>query len=397
LGLALILYLILFFSSDLIASIYDNSSIAVYLRVIGLMLFLTPFNSVQLGFVYNNMLFKRLLISTLVASIISGAVGIVMAKIGFGAWALVAQTILNSMVSVIMLLILVKWKPRKQFSFNKLKYHFSYGWKLLLSSVLDTLYNEMRSLVIGKRYTVDDLSFYNRGDSYPKTVMTSLNNAVQTVMFPVLSAEQDDLESLKSVMKKTVALSSFIIFPIMAGFAATAESFVRLVLTDKWLPCVPYLQLACLIYAIQPINSCNLQAIKAIGRSDIFLILEVIKKLIGFLLLFLSVIIFKTPMGIAITASIYAPIQLIINVYPNRKLIHYSFLEQLKDIAVPLCMSITMFVIVYLLNTINVALILKIAIQIVAGIVVYVFLSWIFKIPAMYLLISKIKTIMRRK
>ncbi len=246
--MACVLYILLFFAAPFISELYENESIKVYLRVIGLVLFITPFNSVQLGYVYKHMLFKRLLLSTLTASVVSGVIGIIMAMNGFGAWSLVLQTILNSAVSVIMLLILIEWKPKLLFSFQKLKEHFSYGWKLLISSILDTLYNELRSLVIGKRYTVDDLSYYNRGDSYPKTIMTSLNTSVQTVMFPVLSAEQDNPEQVKTVMRKTVALSSYIVFPVMAGFAAVADSFVRLILTDKWLSCVPYLQGACLIY-----------------------------------------------------------------------------------------------------------------------------------------------------
>ena len=389
--LAIVLYIALFFSSPFIAHYYNNESITIYLRVIGIMLFVTPFNTVQLGYVYKNMLFKKLLIATLTASIISGVVGIVMANTGFGAWALVAQTILNSVVSVVMLLILVDWKPKLLFSYIKLKEHFSYGWKLLVSSLLDTFYNEMRSLVIGKRYTSEDLAFYNRGDSYPKTIMTSLNTSVQTVMFPVLSSEQDNREHMKAVMRKTVALSSYIVFPVMAGFAAISDSFVRLVLTDKWLPCVPYLQLACIIYAIQPINSCNLQAIKAIGRSDIFLIIDLIKKGIGFLILFVSAYAFHTPMAIAISSAIYAPVQLLINAYPNKKMINYSLYEQFKDIALPLLMSIIMFFVVSLLNSMPLNIWLKTILQVLAGVVIYVLLSILFRVPAMRMVVDRVK------
>lgn len=396
-GLAVVLYLVLFISAPFIAEQYEKEAIVAYLRVIGVMLFVTPFNTVQLGYVYKHMLFKRLLLSTLVASIVSGLIGILMAVKGFGAWSLVVQTILNSSVSVIMLLILVQWRPKLLFSFQKLKEHFSYGWKLLVSSILDTLYNEMRSLVIGKRYTVDDLSYYNRGDSYPKTIMTSLNTSIQTVMFPVLSAEQDNPEKMKEVMRKTVALSSYVVFPVMAGFAATADSFVRLILTDKWLPCVPYLQLACIIYAIQPINSCNLQAIKAIGRSDIFLIIDLIKKGLGFLILFVSAFAFKTPMAIAVSAALYAPIQLVVNAYPNSKLIHYTFFEQIKDIAVPMAMSVIMFVCVFLLNILNLRLSIRTILQIGLGVGVYFLLSIIFKVPAMDTVISRLKRLFGRK
>lgn len=390
-GLAVVLYAFLFFGAPIVSKIYDNTTITSYLRVIGVVLFVAPFNTVQLGYVYKHMQFKRLLIATLTASIVSGGIGIWMAYSGKGAWALVTQTIVNSSLSAALLFILIEWKPKLLFSIEKLKAHFSYGWKLLVSSLLETIYNEMRSLIIGKRYTSEDLAYYNRGDSYPKLLMTSLNTSIQTVMFPVLSSKQDNKDQLKQVMRKAVAMTAYIVFPIMAGFAAVSESFVHIILTDKWLLCVPYLQLACIIYAIQPINSCNLQAIKAIGRSDIYLVLDLTKKGIGFALLFVSAFAFKTPLAIAIASAIYAPIQLIINAFPNRKLIGYSFVEQLKDIALPLVMSIGMFLAVFAINYINIHAIPKLIIQIISGIAIYVILSMAFKVESLSEIILKIK------
>ncbi len=391
LGLAVVLYSALFFCAPIVANIYDNVDITSFLRVIGVVLFVAPFNTVQLGYVYKHMQFKRLLIATLTASIVSGGIGIWMAYTGKGAWALVTQTIVNSTLSSALLFLLIEWKPKLLFSMEKLKSHFSYGWKLLVSSLLETLYNEMRSLIIGKRYTSEDLAYYNRGDSYPKLLMTSLNTSIQTVMFPVLSSKQDNKEQLKQVMRKAVAMTSFIVFPIMAGFAAVSECFVRVVLTDKWLFCVPYLQLACIIYAIQPINSCNLQAIKAIGRSDIYLFLDLLKKGIGFSLLFVSAFAFKTPMAIAIASAIYAPIQLLINALPNRKLIGYTFAEQMKDIALPLAMSLGMFISVFVMNYLPIHTILKLILQIITGVLLYLLFSLVFKVEALNDILFRIK------
>lgn len=383
LGLAVLLYVLLFASADFIADQYHNQDLSLYLRIIGLTLFVTPFNTVQFGYIYKHMQFKKMLIATLTSSAVSGVTGIVMAYNGYGAWSLVVQTMLNSIITVLMLLFLVKWKPKPLFSFVKLKEHFAYGWKLLVSSLLETFYNEVRSLVIGKKYTADDLAYYNRGDSYPKTVMTSLNTSVQTVMFPVLSSEQENRLRLKEVMRKSIALSSFIVFPVMAGFAAVADPVIRIILTEKWLPCVPYLQLACIIYAIQPINSCNLQAIKAIGRSDLYLILDIIKIGIGLLILAIAAFKFNSPMAIAVATAIYAPFQLMINAVPNQRLIDYSLKEQFQDIATPFALAILMFGVVHLLGLFNIQIWVKLVLQIFVGIIVYIGLAYIFKVPAL--------------
>ncbi len=391
-GLAVILYLVLFLGAPFVSDFYQMPVITTfYLRIIGLSLFVTPFNTVQLGYAYKHMLFKKLLIATLVASVISGGVGIFLAYMNKGAWALVAQTLLNSSISATLLFLLIDWRPRKLFSYEKLKNHISFGWKLLVSSLLDTFYNEMRSLVIGKKYTADDLAYYNRGDSYPKLLMTSLNTSIQTVMFPVLSSQQDNKQHLKMTMRKSIAITSYIVFPMMAGFAAIADSFVHILLTDKWIICVPYLQLACIIYAIQPINSCNLQAIKAIGRSDIFLVLDLIKKGIGFTLLFVSAFAFGSPMAIAIATAAYAPIQLMINAFPNRKLIEYTYKEQINDIALPLFMSSIMFALVFMINYLELTTILKMVLQVFSGIFIYGILSVVFHAKALSEILIKIR------
>lgn len=383
-GLSVLLYGILYFCAPLIADYYEIAALTTYLRAIGLMLFATPFNTTQLGYVYKNMLFKQLLISSVATCLISGTVGIALAYCGAGVWALVAQTLCNSLVSVLLLFVIIPWKPKLCFSFARLKMHFSYGWKLLVASIVDTLYIDLRALIIGKRYTSDDLAYYNRGDTYPKTVITSLNTAIQSVMLPVLSSEQDNRDALKQTMRRTVALSSFVLFPIMAGFAAVGDSFVLLVLTEKWMPCVVYLQLACLTYAIQPISSCNLQAIKAIGRSDIFLRLTLIKKLLGCCIVVFTAFYFKTPMAIAIGVALYAPVELIINALPNKKLVGYTVGEQARDIILPLLFSLIMFLTVYAFGMLSMRLWIKLPLQIVLGIAVYVVLSLAFRVPAMH-------------
>ena len=377
--LAVILYAILFVAAPYIAIAYESPELTLYLRVIGVLLFLTPFNATQLGYVYRNMMFKRLFVSTVCASVLSGICGIALAALGAGVWALIAQTVSAGVISVLVLFVLIPWKPKLLFSVERLKHHFSYGWKMLVSSLVDTLYIDLQSLIIGGRYTETDLAYYSNGDKYPKTLSTSLNTAVQSVMLPVFAAEQDDLASLKKSMRKTVSYSSYLLFPVMMGFAAVAENFVLLALTEKWLGCVIYLQLACFAYAFRPINSCNLQAIKAIGRSDIFLRLTLIKKFIGIAVLILTAVCFRTPLAIAIGVALCAPLELVINIIPNRKLIGYSMREQLADIAFPLLMSVLMFAGVCSLTHLSLSIWLELLIQIVVGVVIYAVLTLIFK------------------
>lgn len=395
--LAVLLYAVLFVTAPYIAAAYESPELSLYLRVTGVMLFLTPFNATQLGYVYRNMLFNRLFISSVASSLLSGACGIVLAVLGAGVWALIAQIVSASVTSVLVLFLIIPWKPKLQFSFERLKLHFSYGWKMLISSLIDTLYIDLQALIIGKRYTKDDLAYYNNGDRYPKTLINSLNTAVQSVMLPVFSAEQDDLASLKRIMRKTVSYSSFLLFPVMLGFAAVAENFVLLALTEKWLGCVIYLQLACFAYAVRPINSCNLQAIKAIGRSDIFLKLTLIKKFIGIAVVIITALCFQTPLAIAIGVALCAPLELVINIIPNRKLIGYSMREQLADIAFPLLMSLVMFAGVYSLTYLSLNVWLEVFIQIVAGVMIYAVLTLLFKRDIFTVGISLIKHKLIRK
>jgi len=395
--LAVLLYIALFIAAPYIAVVYEMPELSLYLRVVGVMLFLTPFNATQLGYVYRNMLFKRLFISSVSASLLSGAIGIVLAKLGAGVWSLIAQIVSASMTSVLVLFLIIPWKPKLQFSFERLKRHFSYGWKMLVSSLIDTLYIDLQALIIGKRYTKDDLAYYNNGDKYPKTLITSLNTAVQSVMLPVFASEQEDLALLKKTMRKTVSYSSFLLFPMMLGFASVAENFVLIALTEKWLGCVIYLQLACFAYAFRPINSCNLQAIKAIGRSDIFMRLTLIKKLIGIIVVLVTAFCFKTPLAVAVGVTLCAPFELIINISSNRKLIGYSMREQCADIATPLMMSLAMFAGVYAMTLLRLNVWLELFIQVVAGAAIYAVLTLLFKREILMEAINLLKSKLIRK
>ena len=277
-ALGLVLYAVLFFASPAIASFYNMPVLSPALRVLGIRIVVASVNSVQQAYVSRHMLFKRFFWSTLFGTLVSGVVGITMAYHGFGVWALVAQYLTNTCTDTIVLWFTVKWRPIFRCSLERAKGLFSYGWKLLVSALLDTGYKQLRSLIIGKKYTSADLAYYNQGDKYPGLIVNNINTSISSVLFPAMSQFQDDRERVKQMTRRAIQISSYIMWPMMIGFAVVAEPFVSLVLTDKWLPCVPFIRIFCFTYGLYPIHTANLQAINALGRSDLFLRLEIIKK-----------------------------------------------------------------------------------------------------------------------
>jgi len=243
---AALLYVIIYFSAPFIATFYSQPLLVPVLRVLSITLFIGAFNSIQNAFVARNMLFKRLFISSLGALIVSGIVGIVAAYQGWGVWALVAHQLTNQLTIAIILWFTVKWRPHLLFSFKRVKTLFAYGSKLLASALIDTLYRDLRTLIIARMYTPAMLGFYNRGQKFPELIVTNINGSIQSVMLPALSAHQDNRKRVKDMMRRAIVTSSFLIFPMMVGMAVVAEPLVKIVLTEKWLPAVPFLQIFCL-------------------------------------------------------------------------------------------------------------------------------------------------------
>ena len=366
-------------------------------RVLGLMLIPGAFNSIQLAVVSREMNFKKVFTSNIAGIIISGVVGVGIAYFGGGLWALVAQHTINTVVTCIVMLFTVKWYPKFIMDFKRIGSLFSFGWKLLASGLLNTLYEDLRSLVIGKKYDSGTLGYYNRGKQFPQFFIGAINGAVQTVLLPAMSKKQDDKAQVKEFARTSIVVSSYILFPMMMGLAVVAEPMVRLLLTEKWLPCVPYLQVYCFILAFTPIHSCNLQAINAMGRSDIFLKLEIIKKVIGITSLVIAVFCFETPLAIALTGAFTTVISSFINAFPNKKLINYSYLEQVKDLLPSFIVAGLMGVGVYLINYINLNDIVTLLIQIPTGIALYLGFSALFKVKGFTYLKTTIKATLDKK
>lgn len=391
----IVLYIGLFAFAPYIANFYNNMDLVPVIRVLGLILVISGFKNIQNAYVSKYLLFKLYFFATLGGTITAGIVGIWMVYHGYGIWALVIQNIVNQGIDTIILWVLVKWRPTKEFSISRLRNLFSYAWKLLLSSLLDTVWGQLRQLIIGKIYSTNDLAYYNKGNEFPNYTTLALNSSIDSVLLPVMSQAQDSIDEVRSMTRRAIKTSSFILWPMMMGLAGCSSSFICLVLTDKWLPCVPYLIIFCIVYAFYPIHTANLNAIKALGRSDLFLILEIIKKILNLLVILLTVQF--GPFYMALGSIFVSVCSQIINSWPNRKLLNYKYQEQIMDIFPYIVMSVLMAGIVYSIELLNLPNLVTIGIQIPVGIIFYIGVSWILKIDSFVYCITILKKYVRRK
>ena len=392
---SIVLYLILFLCAPLIAGFYNEPKLTTIIRVLGTTVIIGAVNSVQQAYVQKTMQFKRFFYSTLTGTLISAIIGVVMAYAGCGVWALVGQQISNQLINTAVLWFTVKWRPNFVFSVKKGLRLFSYGWKLLCSALLDTVYNNLYSLIIGKFYSATDLGYYNRGKQFPMLLIQNINSSIDSVLFPVLSEAQDDKERLKSMVRRSIVTSTFVIFPCMSGLAAVATPLTKLLLTDKWLPAVPFIQFCCFTYAFWPIHTANLQAIKATGRSDIFLKLEIIKKVVGVIALCVSI-----PFGLYAmmwASCISAVLSSFINASPNKKLLGYSYLEQVKDMLPSFLLSLLMCGITLSLRYLHLGSLVTMLLQVSIGAAIYIGLAKLFRLECFTYILNMVKNLMKRK
>ena len=367
----LILYIGLFFAAPLISRIYKDLSLVPVIRVLGLTLVVSGVKNVQQAYVSKTMQFRRFFFATLGGTVFSAVVGIGMAYGGCGVWALVMQQLLNAAVNTAILWVTVGWKPKRMFSFRRLAGLISFGWKLLVSALLDTVYNKLYQLVV-----------------------ENINSSIDSVLLPVLSAQQDKREQVREMTRRAIKMSTYVMMPMMAGLAACAEPLVRLLLTEKWLPCVPYMQIFCVCYAFYPLHTANLNAIKAMGRSDMFLILEIIKKAVGFLALVITM-----RMGViymALSRVFTGVLAQIINAWPNSRLLNYPYLQQLRDMLPAILLSTAMGLLVYTLNFLGLGDFATLALQVLAGVGIYLLGSLLFKLDSFRYILSILKNLLHR-
>lgn len=395
LAVCIILYIGMFFAAPVIAEFYNDNSLVPIIRVISLTILISGIKGIQQSYVSRNMLFKRFFFATLGGTIFSAFLGIGLAYAGFGVWAIVAQQLSNTAIDTLILWITVKWRPKKMFSWKRLVDLLSFGWKLLVSSLLDTVYNNLRNLIIGKFYSSADLAYYNQGDKFPKLIVTNINSSIDSVLLPTLSSAQDECECVKKMTRRAIKTSTYIMAPLMMGLAFCSTPIVRLILTEKWLPCVPYLQLFCITYMFWPIHTANLNAINAMGRSDYFLKLEIAKKTIGMILLFSTMHFGVMVMAYSLLVSTLT--SMIINSWPNRTLLGYGFKEQVTDIFPGIFLAFLMGIMISSIQLLSLPDIVTLVIQISLGAMIYISLSAIFKVESFIYLWNIVKSMLKKK
>lgn len=395
--LSLVLYVALFLSAPFISEFFGNGYelLTPILRVMGLQIPISAVKSIQQAYVSRNLMFKKFFWSTLGGTLFSAFVGIGLAYKGVGAWALAGQYLTNTIIDTMILTITVKWRPIAYFSWARIRGMLSFGSKMLVAGLVDEIYTQLRSFVIGKKYSSSDLAYYNKGNQFPALFITNINASLMAVLFPVMSRYQDSKTNLLSVCRKTIKISTFVIFPIMAGLAAISESFIGLLLTDKWLQCVPYMQIFCAIYAFYPIYTANLQGIKAIGNSGAYLWTELAKKVVGIACLIIAV-----PYGaiwIALSLLISTMINYVINAVSAKIVLGYPIRQQLLDILPNVIIAGVMFGITYKLNAVVSSRLVNLIIQIVVGVASYCIMAVITKNESFKYLYSTVKGFLKRR
>lgn len=388
------LYLVMFFLAPIIAWFYDSPELTSIIRVLSIIILVSGIKNVQQAYVSRKMLFKKFFFATLGGTIGAAIVGIVMAYCGFGVWAIVAQMLFNTAVDTLILWITVKWRPIRAFSFDRLKRLFSYGWKLLVSALLETVYNDLSQLIIGKVYSKGDLAQYNQGKRFPQFIVTNVNSSIDSVLLPTMSQAQDNVSAVRNMTRRAIKVSTYVMMPAMVGLAVCAEPMIRLVLTDEWLPCVPFLRIFCVSFAFWPIHTANLNAIKAMGRSDIFLYLEIIKKVIGIIAIVSTM--FISVKALAYSLLLTSILSQIINAFPNRKLLNYSYLSQFKDMIPQIALSTFMGVLIYCIKYFGLCDLFTLLLQIVLGVIVYIIGSKLLKIDSFDYLLSTIRGLFKK-
>ncbi len=389
-----VIYAVMFFAAPLIGKFYDNMELVSIVRVLSLTLVISGVKNVQQAYVSRHLLFKKFFFSTIGGTIGAAIVGIGMAYAGYGVWALVGQQIFNTLVGTVILWFVVKWRPKWMFSLKRLKSLFSFGWKLLVSALIDTLYNDLRQLIIGKMYSEADLGYYNQGKKIPNLIVTNINSSIDSVLLPTMSNEQDNAARVKSMTRRAIRTSSYIMAPMMIGLAVCAKPLISLLLTDKWLGCVLFMQIFCITYIFYPIHAANLNAIKAMGRSDVFLILEIVKKAVGITAILITMWISVEAMAYSLLVTTL--LSTIINSFPNKKLFNYSWFEQMKDILPNIGLAIAMGVPVFFMQYLPLPTIAVLALQVLTGAVIYIGLSEILKLEIFNYLLNIAKGFMKK-
>ncbi|MBQ1208365.1 MAG: lipopolysaccharide biosynthesis protein, partial [Lachnospiraceae bacterium] len=380
LGFSLILFVVLFLSAPAIASFFGQPQLVPLTRVMGSVILINAFALIQRTLLVKRVDFKTQTKISFIAAIVSGAVGIVMALNGFGVWSLVGQQISRQLMNSIFLWVWARWYPSLKFSVQSFRELFGFGWKLLVSGLIDTLWREMNQVIIGKFYSASTLGQYTRAQQFTNIFSTNLTSVVQRVSYPVLSEISDEKERMKLVYQKIIKVTMLVTFCCMLGLAAIAEPMVVTLIGEQWLPAVPLLQILCFQMMLYPLHAINLNMLQVQGRSDLFLKLEIIKKIIGTVPLLLGIFIniYWMLWGSVVTGFI----SYYLNAFYSGRFLDYSIWQQVRDILPSFTVASVMAAAVYALSFVEAVPLVLLASQVLAGVALVVALCEIFRVEA---------------
>lgn len=370
-------YIVIFIAAPWIADYYHNTDIKTYIRVLALIVPVSSVNAIQIAIANRHMEFASIFKCNLFASIISGMIGVMCALLGLGVWSLIIQNLTSVIAVSILMRITVSWKPRFNYRGQSAREMFSFGWKMMAAATIHTVYGELASLIIGRNYSSSDLAFYSKGKHFPRLITAGIDASMDSVMLSAFSKKQANTKALHALMKKSQNINCYLLFPFLGIFAMVAEPVIQIILTEKWLPCLPFLYIACFTNAFHPISSSQMQSIAAVGRSDVRLKLEFLKKGIGIALLIPAVK--YGPFAIAINAAVTSLLSVVINTVACKIVIKYPIKETIKDILPILVVTVIVMVPLYYLRMLDIPPIPQIFFLGLVGFVLYIVITSLLK------------------
>lgn len=389
-----VIYGVLFAIAPLVAAFYSEPSLTKLLRIFALQVPLSVYNSVQVAYISRHMLFRKTFVSSMINAVLSGVVGIGMAMAGWGVWALVGQSMMHTLINTAILAVMIPWRPKLLFSWDSAKKLMKFGSGVLGAELSAAFFLELRTLVVGQVFSTADLAYYNKGRQIPTLLTSNLSTTIMTVMFPAMANRSDDVLQVKQMAKRSVKMLSYILVPCMFGLSAVMEPMILLLYTEKWAQTIPFGQLLAVGLCVDIVGNLPLQTLKALGRSDVILKLEVWKKPVYVALLLIGVQF--DVFTLAVLMVLYDFYSVAINMLQMKKYIPYGIKEQLRDLLPAYALGTAMLVLVFLIPSFE-SLILTLAVKIAAGVAIYLAGSILFRVESFHYLLDIVKGYLRKK
>lgn len=385
--LGVVIYIILFLCAPLIAGYRGNTELVALVRVLGLKIPISSVYNIQHAHVKKKMEFKLFFWSSFIGTVMSGVVGISMAYMGFGAWALVFSTLTDNIMDSVVLFFTTKWFPKPVLKIKECRTMIDFGFKVLIKEFINRVYGQLRGLIIGLKYSSADLAYNTKGQKFPSMFIEIVNTTVIRVMLPALSEIQDDREKMQYVIKTSTQLTMFVIVPIMMGLLATADNFITILLTDKWIESVPYIQIYCLVFMIQPLSVVDERVLEAYGLGNTMIKKQVLDTVISIGTIVLALMCFDGAIYIAFSLVVSTFIGVLVNIYLAGRETRYGIMEHIKDNGLIFIIAIIMGIAVIMVGKIDLNVFVSFGLQIIVGVIVYAGLALIFRLePAMYII-----------